>query len=148
VPDGLNVYKTRFAVFGFRYVLVETEVDWTPDDFTAIAVYSDMEPTGDFTCSNPLINRFVENTRWSMKGNFLDVPTDCPTRERAGWTGDAQVFFKTGSYLMNTASFFRKWLLDLQDRQTRRGKVHCIVPSVGNEMYLMTLDGCVGWGDA
>jgi len=146
--DGMNEYKTRFAVFGFRYVLVETDVAWTPADFTAIAVYSDMEPTGDFICSNPLINRFVENTRWSMKGNFLDVPTDCPTRERAGWTGDAQVFFKTGSYLMNTAAFFRKWLLDLQDRQTRRGKVHCIVPSVGNELYLTTLDGCVGWADA
>ena len=146
--DGVNDYKTRFAVFGFRYVLVETEVAWKPDDFKAIAVYSDMEPTGDFTCSNPLLNRYVENTRWSMKGNFLDVPTDCPTRERAGWTGDAQVFFKTGSYLMNTAPFFRKWLLDLQDRQTRRGKVHCIVPSVGNELYLTTLDGCVGWADA
>ena len=146
--EGNNHYKTRFAVFGFRYALIETEVPFEPADFTAIAVYSDMEETGQFECSNTLINQLVMNTLWSMKGNFLDVPTDCPTRERAGWTGDAQVFFKTGSYLMNTAPFYRKWLHDLRDRQTKNGKVHCIVPSVGNELYLATLDGCVGWADA
>ena len=73
------------------------DIDVNPNDFTAIAVYSDMEQTGSFTCSNDLVNKLVENTLWSMKGNFLDVPTDCPTRERLGWTGDAQVFFHTGA---------------------------------------------------
>ncbi len=146
--DGENRYKTRFAVFGFQYVLVQTDVPFVPEDFTAIAIYSAMEQTGSFTCSNARINRFVENTLWSMKGNFLDVPTDCPTRERAAWTGDAQIFFGTGSYLMNTAPFFRKWMKDVFDRQTRDGKVHCITPTVGNEMYISRMDGSVGWADA
>ena len=77
-------YTPHFAVFGFRYALVEGIED---ADFEAIAVYSDMEETGDFRCSNDLINRLVENARWSQKGNFLDVPVDCPTRERNAWTG-------------------------------------------------------------
>ena len=79
--DGLNEYKTKFAVFGFQYVLVEGDIDWCPEDFTAIAVYSDMQDTLRFNCSNELINRLVESTRWSTKNNHLDVPTDCPTRE-------------------------------------------------------------------
>lgn len=145
---GENHYKTSFAIFGFRFAEVAADFPIDPTHFTAIAVYSDMEEVGEFHCSNPLINRLVENTRWSMKGNFLDVPTDCPTRERAGWTGDAQIFCKTGTYLMDTAAFFRKWLRDLRDRQTARGKVHCIVPSVGNELYVGRMDGCCGWADA
>lgn len=145
---GENHYKTSFAVFGFRFAEVTADFPIDPAHFTAIAVYSDMEEVGEFHCSNPLINKLVENTRWSMKGNFLDVPTDCPTRERAGWTGDAQIFCKTGTYLMDTAAFFRKWLRDLRDRQTARGKVHCIVPSVGNELYMSRMDGCCGWADA
>ena len=82
--DGLNEYKTKFAIFGFQYALVEGDVDWKSEDFTAIAVYSDMEETLSFDCSHPLINKFVENTRWSAKNNHADVPTDCPTRERHG----------------------------------------------------------------
>jgi alpha-L-rhamnosidase len=146
--EGQNHYKTKFAVFGFRYAEVTSDFPINAADFSAIAVYSDMEETGFFDCSNALLNRLVENTRWSMKGNFLDVPTDCPTRERAGWTGDAQVFCKSGTWLMDTAAFFRKWLRDLRDRQTKKGKVHCIVPSVGNEGYISAMDGCCGWADA
>ena len=81
---GEDFYKTRFAVFGFRYALIETDAKFQAEDFEAIAVYSDMERTGTFACSNDLVNRFFENTVWSMKGNFLDIPTDCPTRERLG----------------------------------------------------------------
>ncbi len=99
--DGENHYKTKFAVFGFQYALLETDAQWKPGDFTAIAVYSDLEQTGFFECSNELLNQFVENTVWSSKGNFLDVPTDCPTRERHGWTGDSQIFFDTASYLFD-----------------------------------------------
>lgn len=87
-----DYYKTAFAVFGFRYVQIEGNPEIKPENFTAIAVYSDMEQTGSFACSDERINRLVENTRWSMKSNFLDLPTDCPTRERLGWTGDAQIF--------------------------------------------------------
>ena len=146
--EGINEYVMRFAVFGFQYALLESEAEIKTEDIKAIAVYSSMEETGSFECSNQLVNKLLDNTRWSLKGNFLDVPTDCPTRERAGWTGDAQIFFKTGSYLMNTAPFFRKWMIDLQDRQTTDGKVHCIVPSIGNEGYVGRMDGCVGWADA
>lgn len=117
---GADHYKTSFAVFGFRYAEIDSDLEIDPSDFTAIAVYSDMGQTGDFTCSNKLVNKLVENTRWSMKGNFLDLPTDCPTRERLGWTGDAQIFFDTGAYFMDTAPFFRKWLRDMEDAGSKR----------------------------
>lgn len=103
--EGLNKYKTTFAIFGFRHVLIETDVEFSTDDFLAIAVYSSLESTIKFNSSNELINKFVEATKWSMKNNTLDLPTDCPTRERHGWTGDAQIFTLTASYLTNYACF-------------------------------------------
>jgi alpha-L-rhamnosidase len=145
---GEDFYRTQFAIFGFRYVLIEGLAAVDPQDFAAIAVYSSMEQTGSFACSNAWINQLVENTLWSMKGNFADVPTDCPTRERAGWTGDAQIFCTTANYLMDAAPFWRKWLNDLRDRQTKDGKTHSIVPTVGNEFYMQAMDGSVGWADA
>lgn len=141
-------YKTSFAVFGFRYAQVFGDVDIEPNDFTAIAVYSDMESTGDFHCSNELINRLVENTVWSMKGNFLDIPTDCPTRERLGWTGDAQIFFDTGAYLMDTSAFFRKWLTDMEDAQLKSGVLPAVLPYQGVKMMYEATGGSVGWADA
>jgi alpha-L-rhamnosidase len=144
---GMDSYKTAFSVFGFRYVLVETDIEINPADFKAIAVYSAMERTGYFNCSNTKINRLLENTLWSMKGNFLDIPTDCPTRERLGWTGDAQVFFNTGAYLMNTAPLFRKWLGDLRDTQFKTGKPLAVAPYNGNLVMYKTSGGSVGWGD-
>lgn len=143
-------YKTSFAIFGFRYVEIHAEdsVVLNPEDVRAIAVYSDMEETGDFTCSNPLINRLVENTRWSMKSNFLELPTDCPTRERLGWTGDAQIFFNTGAYFMDTAAFFKKWLTDLKDNQYGNGVLSAVVPYQGVEMMYKATGGSVGWADA
>lgn len=145
---GKDFYKTSFAVFGFRYVQVETTTAFDPADFTAIAVYSDMELTGAFSCSNALVNRFLENTRWSMKGNFLDLPTDCPTRERLGWTGDAQIFFDTGAYFMNTAPFFQKWMTDLLDAQDSNGLLPAVVPYQGVKMMYKATGSSVGWADA
>lgn len=145
---GEDFYKMRFAVFGFRYALIETEADFRAEDFEAIAVYSDMERTGIFACSNDLVNRFFENTVWSMKGNFLDIPTDCPTRERLGWTGDAQVFFDTGAYIMNTAPFFRKWMKDMEDGKLSNGVVPSVVPYAGFEMMYNNTGESVGWADA
>jgi len=145
---GEDAYKTSFTVFGFRYAQIIGDVQVHPEDFTAIAVYSDLEQTGDFSCSDPRVNRLLENTRWSMKGNFLDVPTDCPTRERLGWTGDAQVFFNTGAYLMDTAAFFRKWLRDMEDGQYGDGTVGGVVPFSGVEMMYKATGGSVGWADA
>ncbi len=145
---GEDRYKTSFAVFGFRYVQIEADVEIDPANFTAIAVYSDMEQTGDFSCSNEMVNRLVENTRWSMKGNFLDLPTDCPTRERLGWTGDAQIFFDTGAYLMNTAPFFRKWLRDMEDAQYKNGLLPAVLPYQGAEIMYKATGSSVGWADA
>lgn len=145
---GEDHYKTSFAVFGFRYVQIKTDVEIDPACFTAVAVYSDLEQTGNFTCSNELVNRFLENTLWSMKGNFLDLPTDCPTRERLGWTGDAQIFFDTGAYLMNTAPFFRKWLADMADAQYKNGLLPAVLPYQGVEMMYKATGSSVGWADA
>ena len=145
---GEDPYKTSFAVFGFRYAQIIGDVEIDPEAFTAIAVYSDMEQTGDFSCSDERVNRLLENTRWSMKGNFLDVPTDCPTRERLGWTGDAQVFFNTGAYLMNTAPFFNKWLRDMADGQYKNGLIPAVLPYNGVEMMYKNTGSSVGWADA
>ena len=146
--EGVNEYKTTFAVFGFRYALIETDIAFSPDDFTAVAVYSDVRDTGAFSCSNELINKFVSATRWSAKSNLLDVPTDCPTRERHGWTGDAQVFVKTACYLFDYAPFARKYLHDIYDFQPRSGKLPQIAPVAGVDLYMKVMDGSVGWADA
>jgi len=145
---GRDRYETEFAVFGFRYALLETDVAVAAEDFRAVAVYSDMEETGTFTCSDPDVDQFVANTRWSMKGNFLDVPTDCPTRERMGWTGDAQVFFETGAYLADVAAFIRKYLRDLADAQHKDGWVPAVVPYSGVAMMYDNSGKSVGWADA
>ena len=145
---GEDCYKTSFTVFGFRYAQVIGDVELKPENFTAIAVYSDLEQTGDFFCSDERVNRLIKNTRWSMKSNFLDVPTDCPTRERLGWTGDAQVFFHTGAYLMDTAAFFRKWLRDMADGQYKDGMIGAVVPYSGVEMMYKATGSSVGWADA
>ena len=125
----IETYTPHFAVFGFRYALVEGIED---ADFEAIAIYSDMEETGDFRCSNKLINKLVENARWSQKGNFLDVPVDCPTRERNAWTGDAMIYCRTAAYFMDVRQFFRKWLEDQTIEQYDSGKVGITFPSTSS----------------
>ncbi|MCF0138438.1 MAG: family 78 glycoside hydrolase catalytic domain [Oscillospiraceae bacterium] len=145
--EGLNTYKTAFAVFGFRYVLLETDTAWQPGAFTAVAVYSDMERTGFFDSSNELLNKFVENTLWSAKNNFLDIPTDCPTRERHGWTGDAQIFYMTSAYLLDCTAFWRKYLLDVYDWQKKDGRLPQIAPCGGTDFFMATMNGSVGWSD-
>lgn len=124
-----ETYTPYFAVFGFRYALVEGIED---ADFEAIAIYSDMEESGDFRCSNKLINQLVENARWSQKGNFLDVPVDCPTRERNAWTGDAMIYCRTAAYFMDVRQFFRKWLADQTIEQYDSGKVGITFPSTSS----------------
>ena len=145
--EGLNEYKTRFAVFGFRYAEVETDIELKPEDIEAIAVYSDLEQTGFFTSSHPLLNQFFEATVWSAKGNHLDIPTDCPTRERHGWTGDAQIFFETAGTLFDFAAFSRKYLHDVYDWQEKSGRLPHIVPDGGADAYMRTMNGSVGWSD-
>lgn len=146
--NGENHYKTKFAIFGFRYVEVEGDISWSVEDFTAIAVYSDMEETLGFDCSHPLINKFVENTRWAAKNNHADIPTDCPTRERHGWTGDAQIFATTAGYFFDYTAFARKFVRMMGDDQGKNGKIKQIVPPGGTDFYMAPMDGCAGWADA
>ena len=146
--EGINKYKTTFAVFGFRYALVEADFEIHAGDFTAIAVYSNLEQTGFFDCSHPLINGLVGATLWSAKGNHLDVPTDCPTRERHGWSGDAQIFCSTANYLFDFHTFADKYLRDMYDWQKANGKLPQIAPEGGVDFYMKFMDGAVGWADA
>jgi len=148
--QGVEEYEPRFTVHGFQYVKIEGypgEID--PADFYSVAIYSDMPATGTFECSDPLINRLHQNTIWSMKSNFLDLPTDCPQRERAGWTGDAQIFTPSASFLMDTRAFFRKWLAELRYEQRSDGMMGNFVPNPYRlkESFLNRLDGSAGWGD-
>jgi alpha-L-rhamnosidase len=145
---SVDTYKMAFSIFGFQYAEIETDVKFDVNQFKAIAVYSDMEQTGTFVCSDERVNRFVLNTLWSMKGNFLDIPTDCPTRERLGWTGDAQIFFNTAAYFMNVAPFFRKWMTDIADAQFYDGQSSAVVPYAGADMLYKSTGASVGWNDA
>ena len=146
--DGSNEYKTKFAIFGFQYALIESDVEWKKEDFTAVSVCSDMEETLSFDSSNELLNKLVQATRWSAKNNHADVPTDCPTRERHGWTGDSQIFCNTASYLFNFAPFARKYVQDMIDGQRKNGKFRQITPKGGIDFYMNFMDGSAGWSDA
>lgn len=147
--DGVNHYKPRFTIMGFRYVKAKTNLDLTNSRFVAHAVYSDMKQTASFYCSNEAVNQLVKNSLWSQKGNFCDIPTDCPTRERAGWTGDAGLYVKTGLTLMDSYEVYRKWLAQCRYGQYEDGRVANIAPP-NNRPGFMTglLCGSVGWGDA
>jgi alpha-L-rhamnosidase len=151
---GEEVYEPRFSFQGFRYVAVE---GWpgepTKDALTGVVVHSDMPVTGHFTTSSPLLNQLQNNIRWGQKGNFVDVPTDCPQRdERLGWTGDAQVFSRTAMFNMDVAGFFAKWLGDLAADQNEKGVVPHVVPNVLNRADVRELasfpGGSAGWADA
>ncbi|MBR4393858.1 MAG: family 78 glycoside hydrolase catalytic domain, partial [Oscillospiraceae bacterium] len=147
--DGLNVWKPRFSIFGFRYAKIETDVDLTDAHFTAIAVYSEMPQTGFFECGNADVNRLFQNSLWSMRSNFCDVPTDCPTRERAGWTGDAGAFAPTAVYLADCYPVLRKWLGECRLAQGGDGLVQNIAPvNNSGSMISNMLQGSAGWGDA
>ncbi|MDR1904939.1 MAG: glycoside hydrolase family 78 protein [Treponema sp.] len=171
-------YCPEFSVFGFRYIRITGyDQEIMPGDFTAIAVYSDLYEAGAFKCSDDNINKLFQNIRWSQKGNFLDVPTDCPTRERAPWSGDAQIFCKTATELTDVYTFFEKWMQEIVVEQAYDGQIPSIVPSImyhnascrdamseamskryGDSFDIMgaakseigepnMIDGAAGWGD-
>ena len=150
--DGLNVFKPCFTIYGFRYAFVETDIGddaLREAEFTAIAVYSWMPQTGFFECGNADVNRLFLNSLWSMRSNFCDIPTDCPTRERAGWTGDAGVFTPTAVYLANCYPVLRKWLGECRLAQREDGLVQNIAPvNNSGSMISNMLQGSAGWGDA
>ena len=144
---GVEEWEPRFTYHGFQYV----EVKGNPqslelDDISAIVCHSDMERTGWFESSDPTLNRFHENVIWSMRGNFVDIPTDCPQRdERLGWTGDIQVFAPTAAFLYDCAGTLRSWLADLAAEQAERAGVP---PDVVPDVLTDRTPAHAGWGDA
>jgi alpha-L-rhamnosidase len=150
-----EVFEPHFSFQGFQYVAVEGfPGEPTPAHFTGIVLHSDMPLTGTFECSNPLINQLHHNIVWGQKGNFVDVPTDCPQRdERLGWTGDTQVFIRTACFNMNVAAFFTKWLRDLSADQLPDGSVPFVVPDALTKMRSGDVNapraaGAAAWSDA
>lgn len=147
---GAEEYHPHFTFQGFRYVWVK-EYPGTiiPENFKAFALYSDMRETGTFSSSNPLLNQLQSNIMWGLKGNSIDIPSDCPQRdERLGWTGDVQVFCGTACYLMDIYEFYRKWLCDVSADQQENGAITNVVPDVLGVNEPERFCGCVGWGDA
>ncbi len=144
--DGEETFEPHFTFFGFRYIKVDGYPgELTANNFQAITLYSDMKPTGNFECSNPLVNQLQHNIQWGQRGNFVDVPTDCPQRdERLGWTGDAQAFARTASFNFDVGNFFEKWLKDLAADQQSDGRVPFVIPNVLGA----TAGGSAGWADA
>jgi len=146
---GEEIYEPRFTFFGFRFIEVTGfPGTLTTDNITGIVVHSDMDPTGTFECSYPLLNQLQHNIKWGQKGNFVDVPTDCPQRdERLGWTGDAQAFSRTAAFNYNVAPFFTKWLKDVALDQKPGGEVPDVIPDVLNRQDAKTARPSAGWGD-
>ncbi|MFK4759818.1 family 78 glycoside hydrolase catalytic domain [Microbacterium sp. ZW T5_45] len=151
VLDGdALVWEPSFTFHGFRYAEVDGwpgEVD--PTAFEAVVLHTDMRRIGEFSCSDPLLNRLHENVVWGMRGNFLDVPTDCPQRdERLGWTGDLMAFAPTSAHLYDTAGMLSGWLSDLAADQTDDGNVPVYIPWADVDPNLPPLGAEAGWGDA
>jgi alpha-L-rhamnosidase len=140
-----EIFEPHFTFYGFRYIMIEGVDEIIPENFTAVALYSDMKPTGTFTSSHALLNQLQQNIQWGQRGNFLDVPTDCPQRdERLGWTGDAQAFSRTAAFNFGVNNFFAKWLRDVEADQQPNGSVPFVIPNVLGPMA----GGATGWADA
>ena len=148
---GGETWEPEFTIHGFRYAEVSGwpgELD--PDAFTAVVIHSELARTGTFECSNPMLNQLHSNVVWGMRGNFVDVPTDCPQRnERLGWTGDFQVFAATAAFLYRIPGFTTSWLKDLAAEQGTDGPPPLVVPEVVAEKPpFPDRPVMAAWGDA
>ena len=141
-----EVFDPHFACHGFRYIELETHgPDVEIEEVVGVALHSDLPLTGEFSCSDPLVNQLQKNIQWSQRGNFLAVPTDCPQRdERLGWTGDAQVFVRTAAFNMEVTSFLGRWLQSLADAQVAHGTIPAVAPAIED----VPADGGPAWADA
>ncbi len=138
--------KPEYTFYGFRYIQVTGLETVDPAAFTAVAVHSEMKRTGWFSCANELLNRFAQNVLWGQKGNFLDVPTDCPQRdERMGWTGDAEMFSRTAAINYDVRRFFDKWYADVALDQHADGTIPFVVPHV--RRFVGDGSGSPAWDD-
>jgi alpha-L-rhamnosidase len=144
---GEEIFEPRFTFHGFRYIeLTAPPGTIDPGTLEAIVLHSEMPLTGSFECSEPMLNQLQHNIQWGQKGNFVDVPTDCPQRdERLGWTGDAQVFARTAAFNRDVAGFFTKWLQDLEDAQDAAGAFPPVAPFLLDNLLT---DGGPAWADA
>ena len=158
VCDGTSAtYEPHFTYHGFRYVRV-TGIEPKAEDFTACVVSTEKENLGTFKTSDERLNRFYENIRWSQCANMLSVPTDCPQREKAGWTGDMLVYSRTALLNEDCTAFFTRWLYNMECDQDEYGIIPMVVPQDGNYpsmgklmsmMYGVKGSGTSsGWGDA
>jgi alpha-L-rhamnosidase len=141
---GEEIYEPRFTFQGFRFAKLSGFPKFPAvEDITGIVVTSDMDPAGEFACSDPMVNQLQHNIQWGLMGNFVDVPTDCPQRdERLGWTGDAQVFAPTACYNRDAATFYTKWLKDMAFDQLPDGRSPHVIPDILKD------GGSAGWADA
>lgn len=143
--EGTETLAPSFTYSGFRYASVELVGEVELESLQAVVVSSRLDPTGTFRSSDPRLNRLHENVVWSMRGNFVGLPTDCPQRdERLGWTGDIQVFAPTANFLADTHGFLAEWLRDLLLEQEADGSIPSIVPNALGEVR----PAAAGWGDA
>lgn len=142
----IESFEPHFTFQGFRYVAVtDYKGNINLDNLTGKVIHSDMTPSGDFDCSDSLLNQLQKNILWGLRGNFIDVPTDCPQRdERLGWTGDAQVFAQTACYNMDAATFYTKWMKDFIADQNPDGRIPHVIPNVLRKDDA----GAAGWADA
>ena len=147
--QGTETFEPHFTFQGFRYVAVSGwPGELKPQDFAGVVVHSAIRRTGSFETSNALLNQLQHNILWGQKGNFLDVPTDCPQRdERLGWTGDAQVFARTASFNHDTAAFYTKWLKDVALDQEDDGAVPFVIPNVLSHETRQGEAASAGWAD-
>jgi alpha-L-rhamnosidase len=143
-------FEPRHSTKGFRYVRIEGHPGpLGPADVTSIVVHTDLRRTGSFECSDERVNQLHQVAEWSFRGNACEIPTDCPTRERAGWTGDWQIYVPTAAYLYDVTDFSAKWLADLAADQRETGAVTSIVPDPAPDAPVAAaLAGSAGWGDA
>ncbi len=151
LKGGPEVIEPRFTFHGFRYVKIEGYPgEPGPGNIRGLVIYSDLPVAGEFSCSNPLINQLQHNILWSQKGNFLEVPSDCPQREKMGWTGDIQIYAPTACFLMDCSGFLVKWLQDLKADQKDNGLVPHIIPWLPDYPVYgpLGVGGSSGWGDA
>jgi len=148
---GAPDFEPRHTTHGFQFVSISGARDLSTDDVTGMMVHTDLRRTGWFSCSDARLNALHEATVLSFRGNACDIPTDCPTRERAGWTGDWQLFVPTAAFLYDVAGFSDRWLRDLAADQWEDGRVPSWIP---DNMYqrrngrLGEITGSAGWGDA
>ena len=128
--EGKQCYSPRFTYMGFRYIGISGIKKEDITRLEAVAVYSHFRTVGDFTCSNEDLNQLQRNLTWSGKGNFVDIPTDCPQRdERQGWTGDITLFSSTACFNFDMSVFLEKWLRDVKTEQNAIGSIPFVVPS-------------------